>query len=76
MAKYQALLTSYGSGRTGLRARAATDIQKLLGERGTVVIPGLKLTNTIVRLRERLKGLATTLYRLMSCESFKRSLTS
>ena len=74
VAKYQALLTSYGSGRTGLRARAATDIQKLLGERGTIVISRAQVNKFNRQIERKIKFLGNDSLQVKELRNFQEEL--
>ena len=76
VAKYQVLLTSYGAGRGGLRARAVADISKILAKRDVDVITRpqqlslLREVDTAIRTAERFDTPET----VASLQSFRREL--
>ena len=76
VAKYQVLLTSYGAGRGGLRARAVADISKILAKRDIDVITRpqqlslLKEVDSAIRTAERFDTPET----VAALTSFRREL--
>ena len=76
VAKYQVLLTSYGAGRGGLRARAVADISKILGKKDIHVITRpeqlrlLKEVDSAIRTAERFDTPET----VSSLRSFRHEL--
>ena len=78
VAKYQVLLTSYGAGRGGLRARAVADISKILAKRDIDVITRpqqltlLREVDDAIRTAERFDTPET----VAALQKFRRELNS
>ena len=76
VAKYQVLLTSYGAGRGGLRARAVADISKILAKRDVEVITRpqqltlLREVDSAIRTAERFDTPET----VAQLQNFRREL--